>query len=207
MRRQIIFATGNEGKMLEIRDILKDIEADILSMKEAGLETDIVEDGASFEENAVIKAKAVSDLLARHAGGKYKEAIVLADDSGLEIDYLHKEPGIYSARYLGENTPYSVKNQNLLERLAGVEQERRSARFVCAIAAVMPDGEVLTTLGTIEGRIDDQAKGSNGFGYDPIFYVPELGCTTAELPEEEKNRISHRGRALEAMKLKLDQKI
>lgn len=207
MRRQIIFATGNEGKMREIRDILKDIDADILSMKEAGLETDIVEDGASFEENAVIKAKAVSALLSEHAGGKYKEAVVLADDSGLEIDYLNKEPGIYSARYLGEDTPYSVKNQNLLDRLAGVEQERRSARFVCAIAAVMPDGDVLTTLGTIEGRIDDQAKGSNGFGYDPIFYVPELGCTTAELPEEEKNRISHRGRALEAMKLKLEQKI
>lgn len=207
MRRQIIFATGNVGKMREIRDILQDVDADILSMKEAGLEADIAEDGASFEENAVIKAKAVAKLLAGHDGGKYKEAIVLADDSGLEIDYLHKEPGIYSARYLGEDTPYSVKNQNLLDRLAGVPQEQRSARFVCAIAAVMPDGEVLTTLGTIEGRIGEQAKGSNGFGYDPIFYVPELGCTTGELPEEEKNRISHRGRALEAMKLKLDQKM
>ena len=207
MRRQIIFATGNAGKMREIRDILRDAEADILSMKEAGIETDIVEDGASFEENAVIKAKAVSRLLAEHDGGRYKDAIVLADDSGLEIDYLNKEPGIYSARYLGEDTPYSVKNQNLLERLAGVSQEQRAARFVCAIAAAMPDGEVLTTIGTIEGRINDQARGSNGFGYDPIFYVPELGCTTAELPEEEKNRVSHRGRALEAMRFKLHTRI
>lgn len=207
MRRQIIFATGNAGKMREIRDILQDVDAEILSMKEAGIEADIAENGTTFEENAVIKAKAVSQMLAEHAGGKYKEAVVLADDSGLEIDYLHKEPGIYSARYLGEDTPYSVKNQNLLDRLAGVPQEQRSARFVCAIAAAMPDGEVLTTVGTIEGRINDRVEGSNGFGYDPIFYVPELGCTTAELPEEEKNRISHRGRALEAMKLKLDQKI
>lgn len=207
MRRQIIFATGNAGKMREIRDILRDVDADILSMKEAGIEADIVEDGVSFEENAVIKAKAVARMLTEHDGGKYAGAIVLADDSGLEIDYLNKEPGIYSARYLGEDTPYSVKNQNLLERLAGVPQEQRSARFVCAIAAVMPDGEVVTTLGTIEGRIDDQPKGSNGFGYDPIFYVPELDCTTAQLPEEEKNRISHRGRALEAMKLNLCKRI
>lgn len=155
-------------------------------MKEAGIEADIVEDGVSFEENAVIKAKAVARMLTEHDCGKYAGAIVLADDSGLEIDYLNKEPGIYSARYLGEDTPYSVKNQNLLERLEGVPKEQRSARFVCAIAAVMPDGEVVTTLGTIEGRIDDQPKGSNGFGYDPIFYVPELDCTTAQLPEEEK---------------------
>ncbi|MBD5526230.1 MAG: XTP/dITP diphosphatase [Lachnospiraceae bacterium] len=207
MRRQIIFATGNMGKMREIRDILRNIEADILSMKEAGIETDIVEDGTTFEENAVIKAKAVAELLTEHDGGKYRDAIVLADDSGLEIDYLNKEPGIYSARYMGEHTPYSVKNQNLLKRLAGVPAEKRSARFVCAIAAVMPDGEVITTLGTIEGRIGDRAEGENGFGYDPIFYVPEFGCTTAQLSEEEKNRISHRGRALEAMEAELKKKL
>lgn len=207
MRRQIIFATGNMGKMREIRDILKNVDADILSMKEAGIEADIVEDGTTFEENAVIKAKAVAGLLTEHDGGKYKDAIVLADDSGLEIDYLNKEPGIYSARYMGEDTPYSVKNQNLLERLAGVPSEQRSARFVCAIAAVMPDGDVITTLGTIEGRIGDRAEGNNGFGYDPIFYVPEFGCTTAQLSEEEKNRISHRGRALEAMETELKKRI
>lgn len=207
MRRQIIFATGNMGKMREIRDILKNVDAEILSMKEAGIEADIVEDGTTFEENAVIKAKAVAGLLTEHDGGKYKDAIVLADDSGLEIDYLNKEPGIYSARYMGEDTPYSVKNQNLLERLAGVPSEQRSARFVCAIAAVMPDGDVITTLGTIEGRIGDRAEGNNGFGYDPIFYVPEFGCTTAQLSEEEKNRISHRGRALEAMETELKKRI
>lgn len=207
MRRQIIFATGNMGKMREIRDILRNIDADILSMKEAGIEADIVEDGTTFEENAVIKAKAVAGLLTEHDGGKYRDAIVLADDSGLEVDYLNKEPGIYSARYMGEDTPYSVKNQNLLKRLAGVPAEKRSARFVCAIAAVMPDGEVITTLGAIEGRIGDRAEGNNGFGYDPIFYVPEFGCTTAQLSEEEKNRISHRGRALEAMEAELKKKL
>lgn len=207
MRRQIIFATGNMGKMREIRDILRNIDADILSMKEAGIEADIVENGTTFEENAVIKAKAVAELLTEHDGGKYREAIVLADDSGLEIDYLNKEPGIYSARYMGEHTPYSAKNQNLLKRLAGVPAEKRSARFVCAIAAVMPDGDVITTLGTIEGRIGDRAEGNNGFGYDPIFYVPEFGCTTAQLSEEEKNRISHRGRALEAMEAELKKKL
>ena len=203
MRRQIVFATGNMGKMREIRDILRNIDADILSMKEAGIEADIVENGTTFEENAVIKAKAVAGLLTEHDGGKYRDAIVLADDSGLEVDYLNKEPGIYSARYMGEDTPYSVKNQNLLKRLAGVPAEKRSARFVCAIAAVMPDGEMITTLGTIEGRIGDRAEGENGFGYDPIFYVPEFGCTTAQLSEEEKNRISHRGRALEVMEAEL----
>lgn len=207
MRRQIIFATGNMGKMREIRDILQNIDADILSMKEAGIEADIVENGTTFEENAVIKAKAVAELLTEHDGGKYRDAIVLADDSGLEVDCLNKEPGIYSARYMGEDTPYSVKNQNLLKRLAGVPAEKRSARFVCAIAAVMPDGEVITTLGTIEGRIGDRAEGNNGFGYDPIFYVPEFGCTTAQLSEEEKNRISHRGRALEAMEAELKKKL
>ena len=207
MRRQIIFATGNMGKMREIRDILRNIDADILSMKEAGIEADIVEDGTTFEENAVIKAKAVAELLAEHEGGKHQDAIVLADDSGLEIDYLNKEPGIYSARYMGEHMPYSVKNQNLLKRLAGVPAEKRGARFVCAIAAVMPDGEVITTLGTIEGRIGDRAEGENGFGYDPIFYVPEFGCTTAQLSEEEKNRVSHRGRALEAMEAELKKKL
>lgn len=207
MRRQIIFATGNMGKMREIRDILRNIDADILSMKEAGIEADIVENGTTFEENAVIKAKAVAELLTEHDGGKYREAIVLADDSGLEIDYLNKEPGIYSARYMGEHTPYSAKNQNLLKRLMGVPAEKRSARFVCAIAAVMPDGDVITTLGTIEGRIGDRAEGNNGFGYDPIFYVPEFGCTTAQLTEEEKNRISHRGRALEAMEAELKKKL
>lgn len=201
--QQIIFATGNEGKMKEIRRILANLivngeETQILSMKQAGLNPDIVEDGKSFEENAVIKAKAVAELV--------KDAIVLADDSGLVVDYLNGEPGIYSARYLGEDTPYSVKNAYLIERLKGVEDEKRTARFVCAIAAVLPGGEVLCETADIEGRIGYEPKGSNGFGYDPIFYVPAYGKTTAELSEEEKNEISHRGKALRALRAKLEMK-
>lgn len=198
MKPKIIFATGNQGKMREIRTILGDIDAEILSMKEAGIQVEIIEDGKTFEENAVIKAKAVA---------AQTDAIVLADDSGLEIDYLNKEPGIYSARYMGEDTPYSVKNQNLIDRLAGVPEEKRTARFVCAIAAVLPDGEVITTHGVIEGRIGYEEKGSNGFGYDPIFYVPEYGCSTAQLSAEQKNQISHRGKALESMKTELKKRI
>lgn len=198
MDRTIIFATGNQGKMREIRKILGDMDVEILSMKEAGITEDIVENGSTFEENAIIKAKAIAQKT---------QHIVLADDSGLEIDYLNKEPGIYSARYMGEDTSYEIKNQNLIERLAGVEDEKRSARFVCAIAAVLPDGEVLTTHGVIEGRIGYEPAGTNGFGYDPIFYLPEYGCTSAQLSEEEKNAVSHRGKALKAMKQELENKI
>lgn len=199
--QKVIFATGNAGKMREIRMILADLElygepVEILSMKEAGIEADIVEDGKSFLDNAQIKAKAVSE----YAPG----AVVLADDSGLEIDYLNKEPGIYSARYMGEDTPYSVKNQNLIDRLSGVPDEERTARFVCAIACVLPDGSILHTEAAIEGRIGYEQKGQNGFGYDPIFQVPEYGRSTAELTNEEKNRISHRGKALRVMKEQLE---
>lgn len=188
---RIIFATGNRDKMKEIRAILADLGMEILSMKEAGLASDIVEDGATFEENAEIKARAVAGLC---------RDIVLADDSGLEIDALGGEPGIYSARYMGEDTSYRVKNMNLIDRLAGVPDERRTARFVCAIAVVFPNGSCEVVRGTIEGRIGYEERGSNGFGYDPIFIAPEYGCTTAELSEEQKNRISHRGKALEKMK-------
>ena len=179
--------------MKEIRKILADLDAEVVSMKEAGIQADIVEDGKTFEENAVIKATAISKLT---SDGE----IVLADDSGLEIDYLNKEPGIYSARYMGEDTSYHIKNANLIERLDGVEDEKRTARFVCVIAAVCPDGSEHVTRGTIEGRIGYEEKGENGFGYDPIFYVPEYHCYSAELAPEEKNKISHRGKALEEMK-------
>lgn len=193
--KKVIFATGNEGKMREIRSILADTFPEILSMREAGIETDAAEDGATYEENALIKARAVAA-----ADG---ESIVLADDSGLEIDFLDKEPGVYSARYMGEDTSYRVKNASLIRRLEGVPEELRSARFVCAIAAVLPDGRELTVRAAIEGRIGYEEKGSNGFGYDPIFHVPELGKTTAELTEEEKNLVSHRGKALRLMKEEL----
>ncbi len=194
---RIVFATGNAGKMREIRMIMEDMGMEILSMKEIGINPDIVEDGTTFTENAIIKAKAVAALT---------DAIVLADDSGLEIDALNKEPGIYSARYMGEDTSYRLKNANLIERLEGVPDEKRTARFVCAIAAVLPNGELLTTLGTVEGRIGYEEKGANGFGYDPIFFLPEFGCTSAELTDEQKNEISHRGKALRAMKELLQEK-
>lgn len=203
----IVFATGNAGKMREIRDILKEMDAQVLSMKESGIDADIEENGTTFEENALIKAKAVAKILEGNTDDKLRKAVVLADDSGLEVDYLNKEPGIYSARYLGEDTPYSVKNHNLIERLTGVPDEKRTARFVCAIAAVLPDGESFTVRGVIEGRIGYEEAGDNGFGYDPIFYVPEYGCTTAQLCEEDKNRISHRGKALKTMEKELEKRI
>lgn len=194
--KKMIFATGNMGKMREIRQIMENTGYEIFSMKEAGVNPDIVEDGTSFEENALIKARAVAALI--------PDALVLADDSGLEVDALNKEPGIYSARYLGEDTPYSIKNADIIRRLEGVEGADRSARFVCAIAAVFPDGTEKVVTATIEGQIDFEEKGEHGFGFDPIFYVPELGCTTAEIPEEEKNKISHRGKALRLMRGELE---
>lgn len=197
MSRRIVFATGNQDKLKEIRMILADLDVEILSMKEAGISTDIEENGTTFEENAVIKAKAVAECT---------DAIVLADDSGLEIDYLNKEPGIYSARYMGEDTSYEIKNQSLLDRLSGVPKEDRTARFVCAIAAVLPDKEIIVKRETIEGYIGYEPAGENGFGYDPIFYVDEYNCSTAQLPSEMKNELSHRGKALRAMKEALREK-
>ena len=188
---KIIFATGNKDKLREIKQILSDCDVDIRSMKEAGINVDIVEDGKTFEDNALIKARAIA---------AHTDAIVLADDSGLEIDYLNKEPGVYSARYMGEDTSYDIKNQAILDRLKGVPKEQRTARFVCAIAAVLSDGKTLVTRETIEGYIGECPAGENGFGYDPIFYVDEYHCSTAELTEEQKNEISHRGKALRSMK-------
>ncbi len=188
---KIIFATGNQGKVREIKQIMEDMDAEIVSMKEAGIDIDIEENGTTFEENALIKARAIA---------KEANTLVLADDSGLEIDYLDKAPGVLSARYMGEDTPYSVKNQHILDLLKEVRGEARSARFVCSIAAVFPDGREFTTYATIEGEIAQKSAGENGFGYDPIFFVPEFGKTTAELSPEEKNKISHRGKALTMMK-------
>ena len=196
LKKKIIFATGNEGKMKEIRMVLQDMNVDVLSLADAGITTEIIEDGKTFEENAIIKAQTIM----QETG-----LLTLADDSGLEIDYLNQEPGIYSARYLGEHTPYRKKNKIIMNRLKGVPDEKRTARFVCAIAAALPNGEIMTTRGTIEGRIGYEERGKNGFGYDPIFYVPEFGCSSAELSPETKNEISHRGKALRAMKEKLEE--
>ena len=196
--KRMIFATGNENKMKEIREILGALPLEILSMKEAGVSADIVEDGKTFEENALIKARAICKLAGE---------MVLADDSGLEIDYLNKEPGIYSARYMGEDTSYDIKNARILERMEGVPDDQRTARFVCAMAAIMPGGEVICTEGIMEGLIGYEMKGTNGFGYDPIFYLPEYGMTSSEISPEKKNEISHRGKALRKMQDELKKRI
>ena len=196
---RIVFATGNKDKMKEIRRILGDLDAEILSMKEAGVFEDVVEDGTTFSENAAIKASAIYKLLEEKDPEAAKETVVLADDSGLEVDFLGGEPGIYSARYLGKDTPYTEKNRIIIERLKDAEGEERSARFVCAIAACLPGGKMLGTLGKMEGRIGYEIAGENGFGYDPIFFLPEYGKTSAEISADEKNAISHRGKALREM--------
>ena len=191
---QLIFATGNAGKMREIRQIMADMPLDIKSMKEAGVSADIVEDGKTFEENALIKARAIHKL----TGG-----IVLADDSGRVVDYMDGMPGIYSARFMGEDTSYDIKNKAIIDALEKAEGEERSARFVCAIAAVLPDGSERVVRAAMEGRIGYEIAGQNGFGYDPIFFLPEYGKTSAEISPEEKNEISHRGKALRLMREEL----
>ena len=193
---KLVVATGNKNKLKEIQEILPTF--DLVTMKEIGFNEEIVEDGKTFEENALIKARAV---------WKYCKGLVMADDSGLEIDFLNKEPGIYSARFAGEDTSYDIKNRIFLDRLEGVPDEERTARFVCAVAAVFPDGSVDVVRETIEGRIAHESAGTHGFGYDPIFYLPEYGCTTAQLSPEQKNEVSHRGKALCAIKRKLKGKI
>jgi XTP/dITP diphosphohydrolase len=191
---KIIFATGNNNKLREIRMILDGTGIEIVSMKEAGITEDIEENGTTFEENALIKAKAVCGMTGLPA---------LADDSGLVIDALNGEPGIHSARFMGHDTSYDIKNNGLIRMLEGVPDEKRSARFVCAIACALPDGRTFTEEAAMEGRIGYEIRGENGFGYDPIFFLPEYGCTSAEISPEEKNRISHRGKALRAMRLRL----
>ena len=192
--KEIIFATTNQNKVREVGMMCNNPDLKLLTLRDIGLDVDIVEDGSTFEENAIIKAKTIMKMTGK---------IALADDSGLEVDYLNGEPGIYSARYLGEDTSYDIKNQAILDRMKGVPKEKRSARFVCAIAAVLPNKEVLVVRETIEGYIGYEVAGCNGFGYDPIFYVDEFGCSTAELSEEEKNKVSHRGKALRVMREKL----
>ena len=188
--KKLIFATSNPNKLREIKEILAGLDYEILSMKEAGVDVDIVEDGKTFEENAFIKARAVA---------KASGALALADDSGLEVDAMDKAPGVYSARWMGRDTSYDVKNQAIIDNLKGVPDEERTARFVCACAAVFPSGDEFVITQTMEGRIGYEIAGANGFGYDPIFYLPEYGKTSAEISPEEKNAISHRGKALRKM--------
>lgn len=194
---RIVFATGNKGKLKEIHKILGDLGMEILSMAEAGVSDDIEENGTTFSENSMIKARSVARSL--KGLDPQDESIVLADDSGLEVDYLNGEPGIYSARYMGKDTSYDIKNQAIIDKLDGVAEDERTARFVCAISAVFPDGREFSTLGKMEGHIAHEIAGCNGFGYDPIFFLPEYGKTSAEITEDEKNSISHRGKALREM--------
>lgn len=196
MKEKLIFASNNAGKIREVKEIMQDYGKEILSLEEAGIHIDVEENGTTFEENALIKCRAIHELTG---------AMVLADDSGLEIDYLNKEPGVYSARYLGHDTSYDIKNQIILDRLKEAQGAQRSTRYVCAMAAILPDGREYTALGTVEGLIAQEPAGHGGFGYDPIFLVPEYGKTMAELTPEEKNAISHRGRALQALRNLLDQ--
>ena len=188
---KIVFATANEGKVKEIKEILKDFPIEVVSMKEMGITADIEENGSTFEENSLIKARTLVKLTGLPA---------LADDSGLEVDYLNGEPGIYSARYLGRDTDFDYKNNYIINKLSDAKDKERSARFVCVISLVLPDGREFVERGVVEGLIGYEQKGENGFGYDPIFYLPEYGKTSAELSPDEKNKISHRGKALSAMK-------
>lgn len=191
--KSIILASNNKDKVKEVKEILKGY--DIISMKEAGIDVDIEENGTTFEENALIKARAIMKLTGQ---------ITMADDSGLEIDYLNKAPGVYSARFMGHDTSYDIKNKALIQKLDGVKGSDRSGRFVCAIAVCFPDGREIVKRGTMEGLIAEEIKGDNGFGYDPIVYLPEYGKTSGELAPEEKNKISHRGKALALIKEELD---
>ncbi len=195
---KVIMATQNEHKVKEVKDILAGTGIDVISMTEAGIDIDIDETGKTFEENAIIKAKTIKD---------FTNEIVMADDSGLIVDAMPDELGIYSARFMGYDTPSVVKNKEILRRLEGLEVDKRSARFICTIAVIFPDNETKVFNGVLEGRIADSIEGENGFGYDPIFYVPELGCTCGILSEEEKNKISHRGKALAAAADELKKRI
>ena len=199
MERRIIFATNNEDKMNEIQMILANLHIPVYSMKQVGIDMDIVEDGSTFEDNAMIKARAIAKLMPTD--------IILADDSGLEIEYLDNAPGIYSARFAGENASYDFKNNLLLDKLQGVPDEQRTARFVCVIAAIFPDGSTETVRGIMEGRISHEIIGEQGFGYDPIFYIPEYGCTTAQMDPVQKNELSHRGKALRAISEMIEKKV
>ena len=195
---EILFATSNAGKAKEVQAMFSDLDVDVKTLREEGIDVEIEENGQTFAENALIKAKAIAGMT---------DKIVLADDSGLVVDYLNGEPGIYSARYLGEDTSYDIKNAKILERMEGVPDDQRIARFVCAMAAIMPDGEVICTEGIMEGLIGYEMKGTNGFGYDPIFYLPEYGMTSSEITPEKKNEISHRGKALRKMQDELKKRI
>jgi len=185
---EIIFATKNQGKLREVKEILQGYT--VLGMEEVGVDIDVIEDGTTFEENALKKAVQIME-----ATGK----IVLSDDSGMEIDYLNNEPGVDSANYMGRETPYVQRNAVILDMLKGVPEDERGARYVAVIAAAFPDGNTITTKGIMHGRIGHEQRGENGFGYDPVFYPMGIEKSVAEMSQEDKNAISHRGIALREM--------
>ncbi len=191
---RLIVATKNKGKIVEIKQVLSGLPLDVISMNEADIDIDVVEDGETFEENSLKKALEIS---------KVSKSMVMADDSGLEVDFLDGAPGIYSARFGGPEASDADKNKKLLETLKDVPFEKRTARFVCAIAVVFPDGRHFVVRGTCEGFIDFECKGSNGFGYDPLFFVQQFDKTMAEIDADLKNKISHRAKALALMQEKL----
>lgn len=191
---KIVFATKNKGKVNEVVKIFNTDKIELVTMEQAGIDIDVVEDGTTFEENAEKKAVEIM---------KASGEAAIADDSGLEIDFLDKQPGIHSARFLGHDTPYSIKNAKILDMLKDVPEEKRTVRFVCAVCLALPDGRIIRSKGTLEGRIGNKITGENGFGYDPIFFIPEKNCYSAELSTEEKNKISHRGKAMAEMREKI----
>ena len=188
--KTIILATNNENKLREIREMLSGGDIEVISLKEAGILKDVKETGTTFKENAAIKAREIC---------RVANEPVLADDSGLEVDYLDGEPGIYSSRFMGEDTPYEEKNRAIIDKLKGTREDERGAAFRCVMALVFPDGREFYTEGKMPGGIAEKPAGGNGFGYDPILFLPEYGKTSAQLLPEEKNIICHRGQALEKM--------
>lgn len=200
--KSIVFATSNKDKVREIKEMTAGKNVDVYSLKDISFDEDVEETGATFTENAVIKAKAVADYILKNKP-EYKDTIVLADDSGLEIDYYDKAPGIYSHRWLGERS-YPQAMQDVIDDMKDVPDEKRTCRFVCSMAAIVLPDEVITSLETCEGIVNREIIGENGFGYDPFFYKPEFGCTTAQMTPEQKNEISHRGKALRSILAKLD---
>ena len=188
MSMKVVLASKNKHKLQEISKITEQFDIDLILQSECGVDIDVEETGTTFEENSYIKAKAVSDATGLPA---------LADDSGIAVDALNGEPGIYSARYgFDESLDDRGRMMLLLKNTEYVPDDQRQAKFVCVITLVMPDGQTIQARGEVHGLLTREPRGENGFGYDPIFYYPPAGCTTAELPEEEKNKISHRGRAL-----------
>ncbi|MGI6368016.1 MAG: XTP/dITP diphosphatase [Anaerolineae bacterium] len=186
----MLVATHNLGKLREFRSLLAGLDQDVLGLEDARISVEVVEDGTTFAENALLKARTIARL---------SGVVTLADDSGLEVDALHSRPGVYSARYGGPQASDRDRCLLILQELSDAPEQLRRARFRCALAVVWPDGRTALTTGTCEGQISRELRGTDGFGYDPIFYVPEHGCTMAQLPQEEKNRISHRARAAQAM--------